>query len=385
VKTRGSLSIGTVVLASSLAVVAIATTTSTRASAEETDSTLLSPPLALSVTPGSGGGPWKLRIENTGDVPVRIAADPRLLVLEVTPPAGFAGDDAKRAKGAKLGRPVKPGEDAKPVRCALPDDARPTNDEGRELVVPGKRSWSATFDPLLYCFGARERAMLVSGATVKARFGWPAPPPKASARPTAKPALAVPPFVASPVGAAVGHVAPAKALEAAPFTLAENAMAPPSLPPAPGSAALSVTMPDALDVARGSEISSVVTITNESDRPLTLLFRSDMVRFNVAGPAGSVTCGSQRVVGSPIRELYSTLPVKGRASTSVLLSAVCPADTFDAAGIYRVTAVVDTSGASGRNIGLRTWDGTATASTPMLLRVRSPRRPPTSSSRPALD
>jgi hypothetical protein len=82
-----------------------------------------------------------------------------LLVLEVTPPAGFV-DEVAVAKAKAVRKKVEP---PKPLRCELPADARPSNDEGHDLVVPAKRSWSATFDPSFYCFGARERAMLVSG------------------------------------------------------------------------------------------------------------------------------------------------------------------------------------------------------------------------------
>ena len=377
-KTRGTLSLGMIVLASALVVVT--TTTSVRA---EDPAALPPPPLALSFQPGAGGGRelWKLRIENTGDVPVRVAADARLLVLEVTPPPGFVDPAAVKAKRAA---PHKQGAPA-PVRCVLPDDARPQVDEGRELVVPAKRSWSATFDPLLYCFGARERAVLVSGATVQARFGWLAPPPKAAAKPSAKAPLLSPPFVAAPVGAAVGRVASAKIIEAAPFTLADDAVAPPALPHAPGTEAFAVTMPETLDVGRASEVAAVVTIANQTDKPVSLLFRPEVLRFGVSGPAGSVACGSQRVVSAPIRELYSTIAIKGRASAQVLISAVCPADTFDGPGLYRVTPVLDTSGASGRAIGLKTFDGTIRGSSPMLLRVRSPRHLPTSTTRTALD
>ncbi len=376
-KTRGTLSLGMIVLASSLVVV----TTPTSGRAED-PAALPPPPLALSVQPGAGGGRelWKLRIENTGDVPIRIAADARLLVLEVTPPPGFVDPTAAKAKRAAAQRSGEPPV----VRCVLPDDARPQVDEGRDLIVPAKRSWSASFDPLLYCFGARERAVLVSGATVQARFGWLSSA-KATARPSAKvPALAAP-FAAAPVGAAVGRVAAAKILDAAPFTLADNVSVLPALPPAPGSEAFSVSAPETLDVGRGSEISTVVTIANQTDRPVTLLFRPEMLRFSVAGPAGSVACGSQRFIGSPIRELYSTVGVKARASVQVLLTAVCHTDTFDEAGIYRVTPVLDTSGASGRAVGLKTFDGTISGSSPMLLRVRSPRHPPASTTRPILD
>jgi hypothetical protein len=355
-----------------------------RVSGSPSVSTLSPPPLTLSVTPGTGGGPWKLRIENTGDVPIRLAADPRLLVLEVTAPAGTVLDPetAKRRPAPKTSpAPIT-------VRCALPDDARPATDEGRDLVVPGKRSWSAIIDPLFYCFGPRERRSLVPGATVKAHFGWPAPLTKTSAT-KKKPTLPAPPFAATPVGAAVGQFAPAKALESAPFALTDAVAGVPT-PPAPaaagpGRAVLVVSMPETRDVSRGIEIESTVTVANDGDQSAILLFRPESVRFSVAGPQGSYSCGTPPVIESPIRELYSTIGVKGRASMSLLLTGKCPADTFDEPGIYRVTAILDTSNASARSIGLKTWDGIATAGTPMLLRVRAPRRPAASTTRPALD
>jgi hypothetical protein len=375
----------------------------TDARADEAAS-LAPPPLVVSLTAGTGGGPWRLHIENIGDVPVRIAADARLLVLDVTPPAGFVDPTlkTKRAASAKAAEP-------RPARCVLPDDARPATDEGHDLVVPSKRSWSTSIDPLLYCFGARERAMLVSGATVTAHFGWPAPPSKAPAAATAaaqarartKAAVLASPFVTAPVGAAVGKVAPAKELVGAPITLAETVSGAvassasatagtrggdPSLPPLPpGSATLVVSMPDSLDVARGNEISTTVTVANEGDKPAVLLVRPELLRFSVAGPAGSVACGTTRAVDAPIRELFSTIGARARASVGILVSAVCPADTFDEPGIYRVVAMLDTSAASGRSVGLKTWDGEVTARSPMLLRVRTPRRAPTTTTRPALD
>lgn len=347
-------------------------------------STQFPPPLALTITSGAGGGPWKLRIENTGDLPIRIAADPRLLVLDVTPPAGTVLETTpaqKRAGGtARATEPVT-------VRCALPEDARPATDEGRDLVVPSKRSWSANIDPLFFCFGSRERRALVAGATVKAHFGWPVQPAKAATR--KKPAAPAPPFVAAPVGAAVGKIAPAKALESAPFTIGEAVAGGPvaggSREVAPGRASLSVSMPDVRDVARGVEIETTVTVVNDGDKAALLLFRPETVRFSVSGPRGSNACGTAAVVGSPIRELYSTIGVKGRASLPLLLTAKCPFDTFDEPGVFRVTAILDTSNASARSIGLKTWDGEATAKVPMLLRVRSPRRPSTSTPRPSLD
>lgn len=355
------------------------------------------PPLTVSLVAGTGGGPWKLKIENSGDVPIRIAADPRLLVLEVTPPAGFVDPaTAAKAKARPASTSSKKPEEPKPVRCALPDDARPTTDEGRELVIPHGRSWTTVIDPLLYCFGTKERAVLLNGATVKARFGWAPKPAKPGGAASAKaraaqPAPLLPPFVAAPVGAAIGKVAPAKELESAPVTLSENANVIATTganSPDDGKTAtipLAVTMAETQDVGRGAEISTSVTVTNDGDKPVVLRFHAGTMRFSVAGPAGSVACGTTRQAGSPIRELYSTIGVKGRASAAVLITAVCPADTFDEPGVYRVTPVLDTSGASARSIGLKTWDGVATGKTPMLLRVRSARRPGPPAVRPTLD
>lgn len=335
------------------------------------------PPLALGVVPGQNGGPWTLRVENTGELPVRIAADPRLLVLEVTPPAGTTPAPTR-------GRaPVDPT-----VTCALPEDARPQSDEGQELVVPAKRSWSLSIDPLLYCFDAKARAALVPGATVRARFGWL---PKASRAKAKKgPEAPSPPFVANPVGASVGKIAPAKVLEAAPFALTEEqrVTAAPPLPaaskPSAETQGLSLSSSATLDAARGVELPVTVTLTNEGDRAAALSFRPEMIRFRVAGPAGTIACGNTVERASPIRELFTTIAPRGRASLTVLLAASCPADTFDKPGLYRATAILDTSLASGRSIGIRSFDGVVTAQVPTLVRVRTEKRP-TPAKKPVLD
>lgn len=349
------------------------------ASADEPAAPSAGASLALAVTPGEGGAPWTLRISNGGELPVRLAADARLLSFEVTPPAGAAGAKASQ-----------------PVTCVLPEDGRPASDEGQELVVPAKRSWSMPVDPLLYCFDARARAALVPGAIVKARFGW-------TSRGVAKgkaPAKEQAPFVASPVGASVGKLAPAKALESSPFTLteAQRVSAAPLLPATPGKPAqpaptaepeerpsgLALVAAATLDVSRGVDLPVTVTLVNEGDRPAVLVFRPEMIRFRVASPSGTVSCGSTLERASPIRELFATLPPRGRASQTVLLSASCPDGTFDAPGLYRATAILDTSRASGRPIGVKSFDGIVTAKEPTLVRVRAVRRPvPTK--RPVLD
>lgn len=322
--------------------------------------------VTLKVTPGTNGAPWRLAIENTGEGPVRVPADPRLLVLELTPaPAPAAEATSGKANASKKPQP--------PPRCILPDDARPSTDEGRELVIPPKRSWSASFDPLFYCFGERERAALVTGTTVKARFGWIPPAPRAGAK---TPALA-PPFAVTPVGASVGKVAPAKVIDADAITLAENVAVekPSSAADESASSTVTLSVPATMDAARGRELATTVTLTNGTDRPITLLYRPEMLQFSVSGPAGTVSCGQAKTVSAPIRELFTTVPVNGKTSTTVLVTTTCPSGTFDEPGIYRVTPKLDTTNASGRSLGLKSWEGVAVAKTPLLLRVRSPRSP----------
>jgi hypothetical protein len=300
-----------------------------------------------------------------------VPADPRLLVLELTPgpaaePEAANGSNDKKAAGKKAQKPLPP------PRCILPDDTRPSTDEGRELVIPPKRSWSTSFDPLFYCFGARERSALVAGTTVKARFGWSPPAPRNGA----KPAVSTPPFAVTPVGASVGKVAPAKVIDADSFALTEAVVVDKTTTPdESASSTVTLGVPATMDAARGNELATTVTLTNGSDRPITLLYRPEMLQFVVSGPAGTVTCGQPKTVASPIRELFTTVAVNGKTSTTVLITTTCPAGTFDEPGVYRVTPKLDTTNASGRPLGLKTWEGVAVGKAPLLLRVRSPRKP----------
>lgn len=311
---------------------------------------LPAPSLKLSLA--TGPGTWRIHLVNEGAVPVRIAADVRLVSLELTAPA-----DGKK-------KPVT-------VTCSLPADARPSTDTGSDLVIPPTRSWSAPFDPLFYCFGAKERAALVAGTSVRARLGW-----------TAK---GTTPFVASPVGAGVGQVANARVVEAAPVTIDEAVTLPASSTAEPGAdEQVFLTTAETMDVSRGTEVGTAVTLVNDGDRSIALLYRPEMLLFRVLGPSGGVACGIPRQIPAPIRELYGSVGAHRKASLAVLVSATCPAGTFDEPGLYRITPRLDMTGASARSVGLATWDGIASAKKPLVLRVRNPRRPQPLP-RPALD
>src|SRR5579863_8450192 len=73
------------------------------------------PEVSLAIEAPSARGTWTMRITNDGDVPVNVAADARLLRLEV----------AERSAH-------------KPAWCELPAEMRPSDPTERALVVPPK-------------------------------------------------------------------------------------------------------------------------------------------------------------------------------------------------------------------------------------------------------
>ncbi len=301
---------------------------------------------------------WRMRVENAGAVPVRVMADARLLSFEVTP------------AGAK-----------KALRCVLPGDMRPEVADERALVVPPQRAYVESFDPRVYCFGAAEAAALAPGAAVVAHLGWASPP---------KGRKAAGPFEVEPLEGVTPAVAPAKEIVSAPWTVAAVAgvsAEPPSLAASTddGAASLVVSSQEHADATHANEVAVAVTVANHGTKPTTFLFRTETLAFDVIGPDGTLSrCGGTRAVDSPIRELYDTIAPKGHRAISVLLSQLCPRHTLDLAGVYEVTSILDTRRASGRSVGLVTFDGVATATKATRLRLRRTRWS-SQSSRPALD
>ena len=64
-----------------------------------------------------------MREENTGSLPLRVLAEPRLLAFEISPADVPNDDDDPPAR-------------VHPVRCELPADMRPDDDDDRVLSVP---------------------------------------------------------------------------------------------------------------------------------------------------------------------------------------------------------------------------------------------------------
>lgn len=323
------------------------------------------PDVELEIAPPAPDAPrWKMVVRNKGAVPLRLVADARLLSFDIEPDA--PADAPAEAK-------------PKPVRCALPADMRPSGDDERVLVLPPGRAYAESFDPRLYCFGAKEADALAKGGKITARLGW-----TSAGRPER-------PFVVSPFEGVEPRVAAARAIAAAPFTLGASTSTPattstPSTPPAPSlEPRLSVSMPDLLEADRGVEVAVTVTVKNASDRSVLLRLRPDTVAFTVTSPSGAVTrCGRTVALGTPVREMFDAVPAHGAASVSVLLSTICPANTFGEAGLYRVVPSVDTRRASGERMGLATFDGEVQGTKASLLRVHASHKQPPRA-RPALE
>ncbi len=328
------------------------------------------PQVTLAMTQLVGAAPdqgWELKLTNTGTIPVRIVADPRLYSFEIAPPAGSAPAAPPPTAKGRRAAPRPQG----PVKCALPADMIPSTDTERTLTLVAGRSWTVSIDPRLFCFSAAQGNALAPGAVVTATFGW-------------MPSRATPPYAVAPIltsNDADAGVGPARNIIAQPVTLAApqalDGGAGPAMAVSDAGAAqqpalsdaypvhLKVTMGDRLDVSRVFEQTVTVTIANEGDRPVRSLFTPATTGFTVTTPRGvTVNCGAMRAV-SILPELAGGLSPRGRTAVSVDLGAVCP-DVFRKPGLYRVRPRFDASHASGPG---SYYTGKAVGE-PMLLRVR---------------
>jgi hypothetical protein len=99
----------------------------------DTPSPLPPPRLALQLEAPDPAGPWKMVVTNEGEVPLRFAADGRLLSLEIEPPE-IGGLEDPYGKAAAKKKPAT-------VVCRLPAELRPSAvAEDRAVVLgPGSR------------------------------------------------------------------------------------------------------------------------------------------------------------------------------------------------------------------------------------------------------
>ncbi len=283
---------------------------------------------------------WSMHVRNDGDVPVIIAADARLLKLEVLP------------RGASKARV-----------CELPSDMRPADDLQRPLVLPPGREYTETFDPRLYCLDGADLDALAPTSIVVAHLGW-----GGGGRSS--------PFEVAPIEGVEPAIAPRKAIDAEPLLLPDDPT------PAQGRGrgadlpGLVLTSARSVDSDSPNRIEVPVTLHNDGARPVVVRFRPDTVAFDVIGPSGAQHCSWPVLPAAPMGELFAPLPPNGSTSLSLELAAYCPLKTFDQAGLLIVKPRFDTRGASGARIGIRAFEGTVVASTPTFIRLRHGRTTP---------
>jgi hypothetical protein len=310
--------------------------------------------------------PWKMIVANEGNTPVRLAADGRLLHLEVLAPETDETPDPPKGKKPKP---------RKPLVCKLPLGLRPgTVVEDRVLLLsPGAR-YEEIVNPALYCFGRKEHEALVAGASVTAKLGFAPGKPRGKK----EPAL-VPPFVAEPT-LPEAPVSPVKELVAAPFTVTagppQPALAAEVTPNQedPGAPRLEIAAPVRVEATNGRSVDMTVTIRNAGSRATKIHLRRDDVTFVVDGPAGSVQCGTPVLGRASPPESFTTLRASGKQSFAIRLFEPCPDGAFDQPGLYRVRATVTLTD-SGEKYALHALTGTATQKEATLLRVDSGRVP----------
>ena len=382
------------------------------------------PPARVWLIAPSPGAPWTLRIDNEGERPMRIAADVRLLSLEIEVPD-------KRDK-------------KKTVRCAVPAGMRPEGfPEKRALLLPPGHSYIEELDPRLLCFG-KDAAALTGGVTVHGRLGW-SPPPAWSKKPPEPPFIAQSTDDPAAFAAARGLSAPTLVLSYGALAGGADAAAPPTpaagdntapaatdksssttagspapaaadkpssttdegAPPAPGApspgagdrpAPPSDDRPapqDALrpppivdanaprlelstdpwsDASSPRRVSITVKAANAGKRPMTVALLPRMFEFRVDGPHGSVICDAAAPTDAVPRDFFRTLKPGASATFNVLLKEVCPDVTFLRQGLYRITATLHAN-ESGSSVGLDVYTAVVPAKNSTLVRLQEAPEP----------
>jgi hypothetical protein len=324
----------------------------------------------LRIETTEAAGPWKMVVTNTGTEMLRLAADGRLLRLEIRPPATAEADPpAKKAKKAKKDLSVE---------CRAPASLRPgAVDDDRAVALPPGARYEEAIDPALFCFDKKQREALVPGATVVAKLGFVPAEAKRG-----RPARQSRPYVAEPTSPTTA-VSARKEVVAKAFTVPEPAAAQPQPPAAtqgdradadPGAPKMEISAPRWLDAEGARSLTLPVTVTNAGKRPLVARVRVENLSFDVVGPGGSTLCQLWDGQRTLVRDFFKTMAPGGRESMTVLLGEVCPDQLFDVPGLYTVTPRITLPDEPDRS-PVRAWTGTATAKQPTLVRVRSGSRP----------
>jgi hypothetical protein len=333
-----------------------------------------------------------MRIDNTGEQPIRIAADIRLLSFEID----------THTKGKR------------PLTCAVPRALRPsTFPEKRAILLAPGKSYIEDFDPHLFCFGKLAEALRGS-VIVRTRYGWD-PPPKWSRKPPTAPFVtegaAYPPTVAPlrELGAptlilsyaTVDDTKDAELPTAPPVPAADmdehqrrrgeasegRGEHRPEHEPTPepsdtnnglvdeNAAKFDLTTAPYSDAHSARDVRIAATVTNTGHRPAIVALRPRMLGFHVVGPDGATQdCEPATPSQAMPRDMFRELKPGASTSLDVLVVEQCPELRFDRPGLYHVMAKLSAL-ESGERFGLDTWTGAAVAPEPTLVRVATGSEP----------
>ncbi len=299
-------------------------------------------PVRVTVEATSPDPPWKLRIENTGDHPIRVPADVRLLSLEL---------ESTTSKGA-----------TRRHRCEAPRAMRPsTFPAKRALYLEPGEVYEELFDPRLVCFGAASDA-LREGTKAKPSFGWRGGGTHRgpfAAEGTDRPAAFAPKRVVT------GEVVDVPVVQASPAPTSAVDRSGPRLeregdrggPPATGSASwfvdrnvpqLDIYVERFDDAASSRDIVLTIRAVNEGKRTLSTVIRGRMLSFRVDElgpdnqPRRTFECAGQHAPHAVPTELMLTVTPGREVRVPILVAEVCNRDdVFRRPGLYRVTPVLD--------------------------------------------
>jgi hypothetical protein len=314
------------------------------------------PNLELQLVERGPGLPWVLTIVNRAADPVRLAADPRLLALEVEPP------------GKK-----------KPELCRLPGNLFPSrSDQRTEVTLAPGEGVAHSFDPRLYCFASGGQWQLVPGAVITPRFGW-----KEKTKTSWKGGKRVetrvkqsPPYVAMPANADADEEEPPgaiKELTGQPFSLRTEYIEwsrARLVREQKNKGPLELSILQGADARAELNATLTVRLKNTSKKSLLVYFRRELVSFEVMGPDGLITCDAQPDDRAPDRQAFRQLGPGGSTSHTSRLVELCPRGTFGRPGLYLVHARFEPN-ESGERFGLDAHVGQVLSEQPATIRIRT--------------
>jgi len=308
---------------------------------------------------------WVLVVTNTGDVPLKIVADARLLRFEVEPPPSEDEEETAPPKDDKGKAKTKANAKAKkkadkPLECALPASMR---SDGRTLVLAPRSRYLEQFDPRLYCLDGSKK--IVAGAKITAKLGWSAGKAKTPAGPF---------VVTASTPSDASEIASAKEIAAPPVVVPEKGAVttPVGVTPPTSKMPLLAHPGGAHSALVGKNASMTIHVVNDSSESQRIYARPQLVGARIKSPKGAITVCDGWARPAPIVDFVVRLKPDAKWSATVTLAAICPDHTFDVPGLYEVTPRLHADPIP--------WEpkavvGEVVADTPQLLRIEEGEKP----------